>query len=87
MWGWGWMHGLGWGHPLWWAFGGIRLALVAAVVVGIVFVVRAVSRRGGWGGSGTTWPREESALDILQKRYARGEITKEQYEEMKNDLR
>ncbi|HVO38689.1 MAG TPA: SHOCT domain-containing protein [Spirochaetia bacterium] len=83
MWGWGWMHGLGWGHPIWWALGGLRLAFVAAVIVGIVFVVRAVSRRGGWGGA---WPREESALDILQKRYARGEITKEQYEEMKNNL-
>lgn len=25
-------------------------------------------------------------LEILQKRYAKGEITKEQYEELKNDL-
>lgn len=28
----------------------------------------------------------ESPLEILQKRYARGEITREQFEEMKNHL-
>jgi putative membrane protein len=28
----------------------------------------------------------ESALDILQKRYARGEITSEQYQQMRRDL-
>ena len=29
---------------------------------------------------------QESALDILQKRYARGEITKEEYEEARRTL-
>ncbi len=28
----------------------------------------------------------ELALDILKKRYARGEITKEQFDEMRRDL-
>lgn len=30
--------------------------------------------------------RRESTLDILQRRYAQGEITKEEYEQMRRDL-
>ena len=83
MWGWGW-HGLGhvaFGWPFLWLAAGFRLVVFAAIVVGVVYVARYFSRTRGWRSR-----NEESALEILQKRYARGEITKEQYEEMKRHL-
>jgi len=30
--------------------------------------------------------KEETAIDILKKRYAKGELTKEQFDQMKKDL-
>ena len=79
MWGWGWMHGYG-GLPFWWLGMGIRGVFIAAIVVGIVFVARY------FGGQGWRGHVDETALEILQKRYARGEISKEEYEEMKRNL-
>lgn len=52
------------------------------LLVGIVFlIIWAVQRIGGSGQSSA-----ESALDILKKRYARGEISKEEFEEKKRDI-
>lgn len=52
------------------------------VIVGIVWLaVWAIQRAGGKGEQGN-----ESSLEILKKRYAQGEISKEEYEEKKRDL-
>lgn len=51
------------------------LALVVAIAWGVQWAVR--------GGLGRT---EDSALEILKKRYARGEISKEEFEEKKRDI-
>lgn len=69
---WGWAVGLGWLS---------MLAFWGALIVGVVLLVRWLggSVGGGRGGS-------ESALDILRRRYAAGEITKEQFEEMRQAL-
>ena len=74
------MHGFG-GMGL---FGGwIGLIFNLAIIVGIVFlIVWAVKRftSGNISASGQT-PRE-----IVQARYARGEITRDQYQQILQDL-
>jgi putative membrane protein len=57
------------------------------MVLAIVAVGVAQMLRGSWGpwhsADGST---SETARQILDKRYARGEITSEQYEQMKRSL-
>lgn len=67
----------GWGMGFGWIF---MVLFWALVILGIVYIVQAISRRAGQAGP------VESALDILKKRYAKGEITKEEFERMKDDL-
>ncbi len=75
----------GWGG--WWIFPMI-MCIVMIVVAFMIF------GRGGfkppWGqGSGrdnSQSTESETALEILKKRYAKGEIKKEEFEQMKKDL-
>ena len=82
-----WGHGpgmMGWGYGMGWFGQIIMLAFWIAVIVGIVFLIRwlVLSTRA----SGNKTHSEDSALEILRKRYARGEIDKEEFEEKKKDL-
>lgn len=61
------------------------LLLIALVVLVIWLITRASSRGGTSTGGGTTPPR--TPLEILKERYARGEITREEYLEMREHLR
>lgn len=68
--------GHGWGMGLGW---------IAGLIVVIAFVWLIV--RGKITPSDTiVHPEEQSALDILKKRYAKGEINKTEYEERKKDI-
>jgi putative membrane protein len=55
-----------------------------AVIVGIIFLIRwlVLSTRA----AGHKAHAEDSALEILKRRYARGEINKEEFEEKKKVL-
>ena len=57
---------------------------VAIIALGAWLISSLVSRTNSQPPSNL--PPAESALDILKKRYARGEITKEQYDELHRDL-
>jgi len=45
--------------------------------VGVIYLVKVLTG----GSSVNTPPAQESAQDVLGKRYARGEISKEEFEE------
>jgi putative membrane protein len=70
------------GHMMNYWGAGIVVWLLLLVLV--VLLVYFLIRNQGAGGSRPT--PGETPLDILKKRYARGEITKEQFDEMKKDL-
>ncbi len=71
-------YGMGSGMGFGWFF---MILFWALVILGIVYLFKMISERTGTGQK-----REESALDILEKRYAKGEIGKEEFERMKSDL-
>lgn len=73
------MDGFGWGP----GFGGIFMILFwVLVIAGILALVR-------WAGAGRPdrdERRARTALDLLEERYARGEIGREEFEQKRRDL-
>ncbi len=56
------------------------------LILGAVWLVRAVFQNGTQSGSRTQSTEDQNAREILDRRYARGELTREQYEVMRKDL-
>jgi putative membrane protein len=81
MMGWGMM---GWGEYGFNPAGWIAMLLVWALVVGGVAFLLVWAFRGS--KATVAGPGASHAVDILQERYARGEITREQYEEMRHEI-
>lgn len=78
----------GWGGM---SFGGLMMFLFWGGAAVLILLGIWVLARRSWtqptlssGGPGISGSR---AMGILQERYARGELTKEQYDEMHRDLR
>ena len=63
-------------------FGGMFIWILFVIIIGIAayFIVQKIRTKT----PGTT--SRETPLDILKKRYAKGEIVKEEYEKMKKDI-
>ncbi len=80
------------GGMMGWGYGGYGMGIVGGlfmlvfwglIIVGLVLLVRWLwdqTRHGAGPGA------IEAPLDILKRRYARGEISKEEYDRMKQDL-
>ena len=71
-----------WGNA---AFGGFTWMHVGGIVLGVAVLALVVVAIIALVRTGRRAPKSES-LEILKARFARGEITKEQYEEMHKTL-
>lgn len=79
------MHGFGGGMGFGMGFGWIFWLIIIGVAIWAVVRLTNNNSAQHTGFGGPTSP-QEMPLDILKKRYARGEITKEEFEKMKKDL-
>ncbi len=76
-----WHMGDGWG---WWmAFGWLGMVLVMALVVWAVY---ALVQRSSAGDGEAGHAQTPSALALLDRRYARGDISATEFEEMRTRL-
>lgn len=78
----------GWGMGFGWVF---MVFFWVLVIAGVIYLIQLIAKGSKSGSqenreifSGVS--REDSALDILKKRYARGEITKDEFEKLRDDL-
>ena len=75
------MGGFGGASVLWMLFNLIFFVLiVAGIVLFIIWIVRRTT------SSNFVETKRGGALEILKERYARGEISKKEFEEIKKDL-
>jgi putative membrane protein len=71
--------GMGWGMGFGWLLFVVFWALVIAALVLVVKKLMAPTQAAGGAP-------QQTPLEILQSRYARGEIEREEYEQKKRDL-
>jgi len=67
-----------------WGWGGMVFQWLFLVII-IIAVIWAIKYFAGQRQTGST-SRSDSALDILKRRYANGEIDKQEFEQKKRDL-
>jgi putative membrane protein len=72
-----------WGYGMgWWIF---PLVMIVVVLILCFLFFGRRGARSSWCGFGEQ-KDTETPLDILKKRYAKGEISKEEFETIKKDL-
>ena len=73
----GWSHMGGWG----WGMAIFGLVFMVLIVVLVAWLIWLATRRPGSFGDG-----RRGAVDLLDERYARGEIDRDEYLQRKSDL-
>lgn len=85
----GWPYG-GWGMMGPWMMAGFGwmwlIPVLGIVFLGLIVWAIVAAVRSSSESKGSDSSKADSALEVLKKRYARGEINKEEYEEKKRDL-
>jgi putative membrane protein len=78
----GWNGTENYGCPFYYGHGGVFMGIIFLIilVVAIYFIAQSIITKKGIGQA------TESPMDILKRRYAKGEITKEDFDRMKNEL-
>jgi putative membrane protein len=81
-----WGYGRDWGMTGGWGGGAFNMIIwplvIIALVVGVIWFVRSPS----YSGAGRLQlPRRSSGLDILEERYARGEINRDEFLQKKQE--
>jgi putative membrane protein len=80
-WGWGRMgHGMMFGGSGGWLMGIFMVIFCGLIIWGIIAIVRYFGRTRQFDN------QDNSALEILKRRFAKGEINKDEYEQKKKDL-
>jgi putative membrane protein len=74
----GWSHMMGYG-----GYGGIFMWLILILIAGVIIYL-AVNRSKGTGSPEGS--KKESPIEILKRRYANGEISREEFNKMKKEL-
>mgnify|MGYP005834963379 CR=1 FL=1 len=78
---WGW----GWGWSMMGALGGLGMLLFWGLLIGLVAWLVVTLTRTGQGGA-TPRSQPDSALEILRRRLASGEITPQEFDALRQKL-
>ncbi len=74
----------GYGGSMMYGYGGWFIWIIIIALAGVAIYYLVMQPKSSPSSRNVT---HETALDILKKRFAKGEITKEEFENMKNDLK